>query len=549
MNRTQKKKNLLQNTIQMGGGLAYDIVDIRTYDIRGGDLGLFINLCQKAKNNVNIGYNVFVLLKEPNHNSKEWTFETFYIDNINKLFETLYKPLNENKTILDNSLNYTHAAAMWAADKKIKPDEEEEEEEDSDEEEQTETPANDEANQCLLYTLTGHKHFVNSVALDSNHIVSGSADGKINVWKRENGELVHELDGGSLPVNSVALDSNHIVSGSADGKINVWNRENGKLVHKKLNGHQGQIYSVALNEQYIVSGSMDNTIKVWDLLNNGALMHTLTGHSNYVKSVAIDGKHIVSGSKDDTIMVWDLLNNGALMHTLTGHNNTVTSVAIKGKHIVSGSKDNTIKVWDREKGVLMRTITGHEGAVLSVAFDGQHIVSGSKDKTIKVWNHNTGALTHTITVDEDFLTSVALDGQHIVSGSDDKTIKVFNIGSCISEVNISNESNNNLTPINKQDYLNLMNFITEPIYMKLMENGGIVLDGDGNVVEFRVANKELTAYLLEDHELGQLTFDIEHLKSLPKLTKIDLRSTNVKGNKEAFKESQTCIGNNKSCLL
>ena len=86
----------------MGGGSAYEIVDIRTYDKR--DFYLFENLCKKAKNNVNIGYNVFVLLKEPGSNpeSEEWTFDTFYIDDITDQFEDLSK--------------YTHAAAMWAED-------------------------------------------------------------------------------------------------------------------------------------------------------------------------------------------------------------------------------------------------------------------------------------------------------------------------------------------------------------------------------------------------------------------------------------------------
>ena len=108
MNCTQKKKNLLQNTIQMGEDTAYKIVDIRTYD--EGDFYLFKNLCKKAKNNVNIGYNVFVLLKEPGSNpkSEEWTFDTFYIDDITNQFEDLSK--------------YTHAAAMWAEDLKDSTD-------------------------------------------------------------------------------------------------------------------------------------------------------------------------------------------------------------------------------------------------------------------------------------------------------------------------------------------------------------------------------------------------------------------------------------------
>lgn len=66
------------------------------------------------------------------------------------------------------------------------------------------------------------------------------------------------------------------------------------------------------------------------------------------------------------------------------------------------------------------------------------------------------------------------------------------------------------------------------IYNKLVERGGIVLDGDGNVVKFRVRNGYKT--LLTENEMQKkMTFDIAHLRSLPNLTEIDLGGTRVSG--------------------
>ena len=70
----------------------------------------------------------------------------------------------------------------------------------------------------------------------------------------------------------------------------------------------------------------------------------------------------------------------------------------------------------------------------------------------------------------------------------------------------------------------LKNLIGLYIYNKLVERGGIVLDGDGNVVEFRS-----TAGCTNYENKNKMTFDIARLMSLPKLTMIDLSSTSVVG--------------------
>ena len=62
------------------------------------------------------------------------------------------------------------------------------------------------------------------------------------------------------------------------------------------------------------------------------------------------------------------------------------------------------------------------------------------------------------------------------------------------------------------------------IYNKLVERGGIVLDGDRNVVEFRAS-----AGCTDNEKKNKMTFDIAHLTSLPNLTKIELQNTGVTG--------------------
>ena len=54
-------------------------------------------------------------------------------------------------------------------------------------------------------------------------------------------------------------------------------------------------------------------------------------------------------------------------------------------------------------------------------------------------------------------------------------------------------------------------------------------EDDVNVMEFRVW-KQGEGWILNHAELRELTFDIDHLKSLPNLTVIDLENTGVSGN-------------------
>ena len=83
----------------------------------------------------------------------------------------------------------------------------------------------------------------------------------------------------------------------------------------------------------------------------------------------------------------------------------------------------------------------------------------------------------------------------------------------------------------KQQLAHLKKLINDnTIYDKLIQNKGIVLEW-GNVVEFRVRNKERTVLLLDDVERKKLIFDIASLAQLTNLTEINLsKCNNVTGN-------------------
>ena len=82
--------------------------------------------------------------------------------------------------------------------------------------------------------LEGHTSEVYSVAVspDGRHIVSGSCDSTLRVWKLGTGRCLNTLKGHTDWVHSVAVspDGRHIVSGSKDHTLRVWELGTGRCL-------------------------------------------------------------------------------------------------------------------------------------------------------------------------------------------------------------------------------------------------------------------------------------------------------------------------------
>ncbi|MDF5730332.1 MAG: WD40 repeat domain-containing protein [Rhizonema sp. PD38] len=245
----------------------------------------------------------------------------------------------------------------------------------------------------LLRTLTGHSHWVNTVAItpDGKYAISGSSDKTLKVWNLETVQEISTLTGHSHWVNTVAItpDGKYAISGSLDKTLKVWNLETAQQV-STLTGHSSSVNAVAitLDGKYAISGSRDKTLKLWNL-ETAQEISTLTGHSYWVNTVAItpDGKYAISGSSDNTLKVWNL-ETAQEVSALTGHSNLVNAVAITpdGKYAISGSWDNTLKLWNLGTGKVLTTFIGEQPFnCCAIAPDGVTIVAGDHSGRVHFW--------------------------------------------------------------------------------------------------------------------------------------------------------------------
>jgi hypothetical protein len=143
-------------------------------------------------------------------------------------------------------------------------------------------------------------------------------------------------------------DGNRIVSGGADGTLQVWDSQ-GKPIAQPLKRHQGAVFSVSFNPdgKFIASGGKDGIVLLWNS-EGKPIGQPWKGHQRSVNSVAFspDGKQIVSGSKDGTVRLWDSQGN-PMGQPLREYQREVTSVAFSpdGILIVSGGIGGTVQLW------------------------------------------------------------------------------------------------------------------------------------------------------------------------------------------------------------
>ncbi len=118
--------------------------------------------------------------------------------------------------------------------------------------------------------------------------------------------LYYHQDHFSINSIDISPDGNHIVSGSKDGKIEIWDFNDGSIKNT-IQGHKDEINVVKVtpNGKYIVSGSNDKSIRIWDF-STGNLIKSLMGHTMEINAVEItsDNNFIISGSNDKAIIIW-----------------------------------------------------------------------------------------------------------------------------------------------------------------------------------------------------------------------------------------------------
>ncbi|KAI5361912.1 Putative F-box domain, WD40/YVTN repeat-like-containing domain superfamily [Septoria linicola] len=315
-----------------------------------------------------------------------------------------------------------------------------------------------------------HRHVVTCLLFDSDKILTGSDDTKINVYDTKTGALRNRLEGHEGGVWALQYDGDILVSGSTDRSVRVWDIKSGRCL-QVFQGHTSTVRCLVIlkpvqvdtepdgtpvmmpEEPLIITGSRDSTLRVWKLPkpgdrniyhagppandhDNPYFLRTLSGHHNSVRAIAAHGDTLVSGSYDCTVRVWKI-SNGDLVHRLQGHTQKVYSVVLDHarNRCISGSMDNLVKVWDLVSGACLFNLEGHTSLVGLLDLSDDRLVSAAADSTLRIWDPENGACKATLSAHTGAITCFQHDGQKVISGSD-RTLKMWNVknGECVRDL-------------------------------------------------------------------------------------------------------------------
>lgn len=258
---------------------------------------------------------------------------------------------------------------------------------------------------------------------------------------------------GGKPLRSIAYsaDGKTLLTGSDDGKLQLWSGTDGQPL-EALAAHKAAVSAVAFGQDgVLISGSADKTAVAWNTAPTWKLIARLgtpkdkpldLTMSPFVArilslSFSRDGKLLATGGGDPSrsgeLFIWDVAKQTMVREIKDAHSDTILGLQFNwdGTQILSGSSDKFAKIHDVATGRKIRSFEGHTHHVLDVAWqaDGSAIVTGGADNVIKIWNAKTGEQRRTVGGYNKQVTSVQFIGtnDNIVACSGDAKVNMHRI--------------------------------------------------------------------------------------------------------------------------
>ncbi len=174
-------------------------------------------------------------------------------------------------------------------------------------------------------------------AIEDRYLAAGSKDGKIAVYRLEDGEFLGLLEGHPSAVTTmvgfVDPGQNPLIcsaANEADGSILLSNAKSLKTVKELRGGHTGGVCSLSTTAdgRTVISGGQDGVLCIWDLASaSDCLAVRQVAHRIGITCVRLDesADRLVSGSRDGYIADW------RIEWTRDGRGKTIKGLQLQNK--------------------------------------------------------------------------------------------------------------------------------------------------------------------------------------------------------------------------
>ncbi|PVV05049.1 hypothetical protein BB560_000424 [Smittium megazygosporum] len=237
--------------------------------------------------------------------------------------------------------------------------------------------------------IGGHTAAVTCVCWGGDgNLYTSSQDKTIKVWNSQ-GKLIKTLSGHAHWVNSLAISSGFVLRTGANDHTG---KKYDSPEEAKARALERYNELVGSRSERLVSGSDDFTMYLWDPKNSKKPIARLVGHQKLVNHVGFspDGRYIASASFDNSVKIWDGVT-GKFIASLRGHVGPVYQVSWSSdsRMLISSSRDSTIKLWDVKTKKIKMDLPGHLDEVFAVDWSpsGDKVASGGKDRVLKIWRN------------------------------------------------------------------------------------------------------------------------------------------------------------------
>jgi WD40 repeat-containing protein SMU1 len=285
---------------------------------------------------------------------------------------------------------------------------------------------------------------------DGVSMVTGSADGFIEVWDFESCKLRTDLEyqakdelmmheGEPILCSAFSRDGELLASGSRDGKVKVWKVSDGLCVRKFVKAHSQGITSVAFSKDglQLLTTSFDSLVRIHGLKSGKMLKefrsllllmfafsdHNLNlcilcfksyrGHTSFVNSACFskDGSQVLSASSDGTVRLWDVRTSDSILsfrpaisvgvaRETTVH--TLILMPNNPDHVLVGVKGPQAFIMTLQ-GQLLKTFSsgkqsGGDFLSISVSPHGKWVYCVGEDGVMYIFDAVTGQLDNVLEV-------------------------------------------------------------------------------------------------------------------------------------------------------